>query len=183
MRRFIWATSYIAGGIAAGCFSAFVMIQQAGVKPVAAGTPWLSRAAAMAESNAYYVRSHYLLEGRLPPAPGQLSEATADTDSEGHPLTGNCSYKITSTAPLPRWWSIAIIAGSSANAELQATADSDTIVRDADGVVRITAAQDPAPGNWLKTPDRRSFTMLYSSLASGPKPGLPPFTITQAGCL
>lgn len=182
MRRFIWATSYVAGGVAIGCFSAFAMIQSAGVQPVAAGTPWLSRAAALADANADYVRSHYLLEGRLPPAPGQLSEATAETDGEGRPLTGSCSYAITAKGPLPRWWSIAIVEGSSPDAELQATADSDTSVREADGTLRITAAQSPASGNWLKMPDRRRITILYSSLAAGPKPGLPPFAITREGC-
>jgi hypothetical protein len=38
MRRFIWATSYLAGGIAAGAISAYVLIQQAGVEPAGAGT-------------------------------------------------------------------------------------------------------------------------------------------------
>ena len=70
MRRFIWAGSYLAGGIAAGCLSAYVLIQSAGVEPVEAGTPWLSRAGAMAEPSNFYVRSHYLIEGRLPPHPG-----------------------------------------------------------------------------------------------------------------
>ena len=66
MRRFIWATLYVTVGVAAGCISAFALIQQAGVKSVAAGEPWQSRAAAMAGPDAFYVRSHYLLEGRLP---------------------------------------------------------------------------------------------------------------------
>lgn len=182
MRRFIWASSYIAGGVAAGCFSAFVMIQSAGVKQVTAGTPWLSRAQAMAEQNAFYVRSHYLLEGRLPPAQGQLSEATAETDTNGNPLTGTCRYLLQSTGPLPRWWSLAIIEGGSAGAALQATADADTVVREADGSLRITAAQSPAPGNWLKSPDQRRFTLLYSALPSGLKPVLPPISITREDC-
>ena len=182
MRRFIWATAYVAGGVAAGCISAFVLIKSAGVVPVEAGTPWLSRSAAMAGSGAFYVRAHYLLEGRLPPAPGQLGEATAEADGDGRPLTGGCSYLLTATGPLPRWWSLSIIESPSADAELQSTADSDTTVRESDGSVRISAAQEPRPGNWLKAPDRRRFTLLYSALSPGPRPLVPPFTITREDC-
>lgn len=182
MRRFIWATVYMAGGIAVGCFSAFAMIQSAGVAPVAKGTPWLSRAAAMADSNGFYVRSHYLLEGRLPPAPSQLGEATAETDSDGQPLTGSCAYLLTSTGPLPRWWSLGIIDSSAAAGALQTTADSDTAVREADGSVKVAAAREPQPGNWLKSPGKRRITFLYSSLASGPKPVQPPFAIKRGIC-
>lgn len=182
MRRFIWATAYVAGGVAVGCFSAFAMIQSAGVQPVAKGTPWLSRAEAMADTNSFYTRSHYLLEGRLPPAPGQMGEATAETDSDGRPLTGGCSYTIASTGPLPRWWSISIIETPASVAGLQATADSDTSVRAADGKVVITAGRDPMPGNWLKAPDKRHFTLLYSALAPGARPLQPPFSIARGAC-
>jgi hypothetical protein len=182
MRRFIWATVYVAAGVAAGGISAFALIQSAGVKPVAAGQPWQSRAAAMAGPNAFYVRSHYLLEGRLPPAPSQLGEATAETDSDGRPLSGGCSYVMSSTGPLPRWWSLGIVESDDARAALQTTADSDTAVHEADGSVKIAAATAPQPGNWLKAPDKRRFTLIYSALSSSPRPVEPPFSIKRGAC-
>ena len=39
-----------------------------------------------------------------------------------------------------------------------------------------------APGNWLKAPDRRRYTLLYSALSPAPRPLVPPFTITREGC-
>lgn len=182
MRRFIWATLYVTVGVAAGCASAFALIQRAGVAPMAAGAPWQSRSAALAGPNAFYVRAHYLLEGRLPPAPSQLGESTAETDSDGRPLTGGCSYLVTSTGPLPRWWSLAVIAGADVKSPLQTTADSDTAVHEADGSVTIAAAASPQPGNWLKAPDRRSFTLIYSALSSSPRALDPPFAIKRAAC-
>lgn len=182
MRRFIWATSYLAGGIAAGCLSAFVLIQSAGVEPVAGDKPWLSRAAGLAGKQAYYVRAHYLMEGRLPPAPGQLSEAIAETDGDGRPLTNNCIYKLASSGPLPAWWSLSAIGAADARAPLQATADSASVVRGADGGVTIIAAADPQPGNWLRTPDKRRFTLLYTAAAAGTRIPVPPFTITREDC-
>lgn len=183
MRRFIWAGSYLAGGIVAGALSAYVLIQSAGVEPVEAGTPWLSRAAAFAGTDNFYVRSHYLIEGRLPPAPGQLSEATAETDSEGSPLTGSCVYRLVSTGPLPAWWSISVIGGASATAPLQSTAGSDTVVHQPDGAAEITVYPSPRSGNWLKSPTQRRFTILYSALPRAGGGTAPAFVIKRENCL
>jgi hypothetical protein len=183
MRRFIWATAYVAGGVAAGALSAYVLIQQAGVEPAGAGLPWLSRTEAISDSNDFYVRAHYLLEGRLPPVPGQLTEATAETDSDGRPLTGSCVYRIVSTGPLPPWWSISVIGGASAAAPLQSTAGSDTAVRQPDGTVEILVYPSPRPGNWLKSSTRRRFTILYSALPRGSAGEAPAFAIKREACL
>ena len=182
MRRFILATLYVAVGVAVGGFSAFVLIQHAGVAPVAPGAPWQSRSAALAGPNAFYVRAHYLLEGRLPPAPSQLGEATAEADSDGRPLSGNCSYRITSTGPLPRWWSLGVVEAKPGKAPLQTTADSDTAVHEPDGSVTISAASGPEPGNWLKVPDTRSFTLIYSALSTTARALDPPFAIKRGIC-
>jgi hypothetical protein len=183
MRHFIWATAYIAGGVAAGALSAYVMIQSAGVEPAGADLPWLSRAAAISETDSFYVRAHYLLEGRLPPAPGQLTEATAETDSGGQPLTGSCVYRIQSTGPLPAWWSISVIGGASEAAPLQSTASSDTAIRQPDGTAEIMVYPSPRPGNWLKSPATRRFTILYSGLPRGSAREAPAFAITRESCL
>lgn len=183
MRRFIWATSYLAGGIAAGCISAFALIQSAGVEPVAGDAPWVSRTGGPADQQSFYVRAHYMIQGRLPPAPGQLTEATAETDTDGRPLTSNCIYRLSSSGPLPAWWSLSMIGGAGAKAPLQSTADSGSVLHDASGSVTITAAASPQPGNWLRTPDQRRFTLLYSAADKGPGIAAPPFTITREGCL
>ena len=183
MRRFIWATAYVAGGIAAGALSAYVMIQQAGVEPAGAEVPWLSRTAAIAGADDLYVRAHYLLEGRLPPVPGQLTEATAETDSDGRPLTGSCVYRLVSTGPLPAGWSVSVIGGASTTAPLQSTAGSDTAIRNPDGTAEILVYPSPRAGNWLKSPTRRRFTILYSALPRGAADSAPAFAIRREACL
>ena len=108
MRSIIGAFVYVAAGLAAGCFSAYAVIQSSGVDYLQSGTPWISRGTGLAGPWSYYARSHYLLAGRLPPAPGQLTEATAETDNENQPLTSSCRYRLSTIGPLPRWWSIGV---------------------------------------------------------------------------
>lgn len=182
MRRFIWATSYFAGGIAAGCISAVALIHQAGVEPLSDDPPWITRAESLADRQSLYTRAHYMMEGRLPPAPGQLTEATADTDGEGRPLTSNCIYRLSSSGPLPAWWSLSVIGGDGAAAPLQATVDSTRVVLDGTGNVVIAAAASPQPGNWLRTPGKRRFTLLFSAATQGNTTATPPFSITRESC-
>jgi hypothetical protein len=182
MRKLAGGFLFLAGGLLAGAFSAYAMIQSIGVTPVAAGGPWLDRSAAMVTASDYYVRAHYMIEGRLPPAPGQLAEAVAETDSTGASLTSSCRYIIKSSRALPRWWSLGALNYSSSS--LQAAADVDSVIREPDGSTVITASPVPQPGNWLKVPDKRGFALIYTTLSAGAagKPALPPFTITREGC-
>ncbi len=182
MRRLAGGILFLAGGLLAGAFSAYAMIQSIGVKPVENSGPWLDRSAAMATAADYYVRAHYMIEGRLPPAPGQLSEAVAETDSSGDSLSSSCRYIIKSQRALPRWWSLAALGGASGS--LQAAADAESVIREPDGSTVISASPLPQPGNWLKVPDTRRFALIYTTLSAGAagKPALPPFTITREGC-
>lgn len=183
MRRFLGGMAYLAAGILAGAASAYVAIESAGVEPMRAGSPWTSRAAGLDGAAAVYVRSYYLMEGRLPPASGQLAEAVAENDEGGQPLQASCRYRLTATGPLPRWWSLAVLGGRDASASRQSTADVDTVVRDGNGELSVVASQSPQPGNWLKSPDARRFAILYSAALPGSQAGQPPpFTLVREAC-
>ncbi len=182
MRRFTWATTYTAGGVAAGCLSALLMIQHAGIAPVATGSAWQSRTAALSGPQAFYARAHYLLAGRLPPAPGQILEASAETDDEGQPLSAGCTYRLAAREPLPAWWSLAAVAGGTPDGSLQAAVSSDSVIRAADGSLSLAAARLPAPGNWLKLPERRKLSLLYTALSPDTAVTSPPFAITRESC-
>jgi hypothetical protein len=184
MRRFFGGIIYLGVGVAAGAISAYLSIQNAGVEAASNGSPWRSRTAALTGDSVFYVRSHYLIEGRLPPAQGQLYEATAETDKDGQPLTASCRYRLANIGPLPQWWSIAAIGSGVDDTSRQTTADADTIIREADGTTIISVSGSPQPGNWIKAPRARRFTLLYSAipLAGQRTIAPPPFTITREGC-
>ena len=184
MRRFAEGIAFLAVGIVAGAVSAYLVIENTGDQPLGNASPWSSRAESLSGNNALYVRAHFMMQGRLPPAPGQIDEATAATDSEGQALTGNCRYSIATTGPLPRWWSVAVMNSGTASSSLQAIASSDTVIHGADGTAIIKAGATPASGNWLRTGSTGRYSLLYSAVATGAQrlPGAPPFNINREGC-
>ena len=182
MKWLLTGTGYLAAGILSGSLSAYVLIQQAGIAPVSDGSPWQSRAAGLLGTMGYYVRLHYLVEGRLPPAPGQLMEATAQTDSEGQALTTTCRYRIAAPTSPPAWWSLAVIDGGDTAKTRQTVVDQSGAVAEADGSIIISASETPQPGNWLRTPEARRYTLLYSAYTGRAATLLPPFAITRTGC-
>ena len=109
MRRYTGGLFYLIGGALAGTLSAYAMVEHTGIQMLGTNSPWQSRIAALEGATGIYVASSYLLAGRLPLAPGQLVEASAEADNDGEMLTASCTYEITSTGPLPRWWSVAVL--------------------------------------------------------------------------
>lgn len=175
---------YLVAGIIAGMASAYVVIENTGDEPLGSNGIWNSRAEGLAGGSAFYARAHFMMQGRLPPAPGQIDEVTAETDSSGKALTGDCRYNLLSTGPLPHWWSLVLLNTGTDTSSQQAIASVDTTIREADGSVIIHAAGPPQAGNWLKTDATRHYTLLYSALATGGQrlAGVAPFTITREDC-
>lgn len=184
MRRYASGFAFLFAGLAAGAISAYVTIENSGVDAAGSSEIWNSRTAGLSDDSAIYVRAHYMLQGRLPPAIGQIDEATAETDDEGKVLTSSCRYAITSTGALPQWWSIAVMSADVDSESTQVIADADSVIREADGSVVLRAASHPQPGNWLNSGVTRRFTLLYSAVAAGSQrlPDAPPFNVRREDC-
>jgi hypothetical protein len=171
MRRWTGGLLYLIGGALAGVASAYAMIQNAGVTGLGPEGPWLSRAAGQTGAAGIYVQSYYLLAGRLPAAPGQLNEAIAERDNEGLPLSAACIYVLTGRGAQPQWWSISALTPGGAATSRQSVVDAASAVREADGALRITAAREPQPGNWLRLPDGRKFAFHVIATPSAGRTG------------
>lgn len=185
MRRGTGGLIYVAAGILLGGLTGYIAVDRAGREALAAGSPWHSRTAALEGGLGLYVQDYFLMNGRLPLAPGQFAEAEAREDSDGNALSSACRYEIASTGPLPAWWSLATMAGGEASPSIQTAIDSQTAVREPDGSVRLTASAAPQPGNWLKVEGGQRFTLFYAAMPGGGRGGsraAPSFSIRQAGC-
>ena len=184
MRSLAEGIIYLAAGVLGGALSAYLVIESSGEELLGNSDHWVSRAEGLAGNSAFYVRAHFMMQGRLPPAPGQIDEATTDTDSNGKGLTGNCRYTLTSTNVIPHWWSLVLLNTGTETPSQQAIADVNNTIREADGSIIIRAADTPQPGNWLRTTARSRYSLLYSAVASGEQrlAAAPPFTIKLEDC-
>jgi hypothetical protein len=182
MQRSIWSSTYIVGGLAAGCLSAMVMIQHSADQMLSGSGAWSINNPGLRTRADVYARAHDLLAGRLPPPPSQIIEAIASHDDEGEPLSARCTYRLTSTAAMPVWWSVSAIAGQTADAALQASAHSGSALAAADGSITITASSLPVPGNWLKLPPGPHLSLVYWAVPDSRAAAQPSFTVTREGC-
>ncbi len=171
MQRWTGGLLYLIGGALAGVASAYAMIQTAGITRLGGEGPWFSRTAGQ---DGIYAQSYFLLAGRLPAAPGQLTEAMAERDSAGQPLSASCSYVLSSSGALPLWWSLSALSSGTNPLSRQRVVDAASAVREADGSLRVAAARTPQPGNWLKLAGGGTFTFLYLATPAGRTGGRPP---------
>ncbi len=183
MRRFISGFAYVAVGVGLGGLSAYFSIEQSGAEQVADGSAWFKRELSPGSEDGYLVRAHFMLGGRLPPPPGQLTELSADTDDEGRPLRTQCVYRLAGQGPLPRWWSVSVADAGAMAESRQRALDSDLVIRKANGETQIEVSSQPQPGNWLRLPPSSRFSLLYTALPSPLlQSGKGPFSINRISC-
>lgn len=183
MRRVIGGFVYVALGLGAGISSAYLSIEESGALQISEGSPWSKRDLSPGRADTYFVRSYFMLSGRLPPPPGQLTELSAQSDDEDRPLRSQCVYRLTSQGQLPRWWSVSVADAGAVAESRQRALDSDLVIRTAKGETLIDAAVEPQPGNWLRLPTFSHFTLLYTALqTSPPQSARAPFTISRVSC-
>jgi hypothetical protein len=171
-------------GALGGYLSATAAIGSFGASLAAAGSQWQHWDISLAAPAHPYAVAHYLLAGRFPPPSGQIVEFTADRDSDGNPIDGDCVYTVTGKPVASRWWSIAIPqSGSDTNPVITAEA----AVLDANGLLTVTMSRYPVPGNWLKPATGSNYSLIYAVSASeaaseASAGGPPPFTVKQTEC-
>ncbi|MGL4295442.1 MAG: DUF1214 domain-containing protein [Aestuariivirga sp.] len=173
---------FLLAGAIAGLLSAYIASDALGTAPIRAGSPWMERKTTADSPAQPYAVAHFLLGGRLPPPPTQMTELTAALDDDGRRLTSACIIELTLPAgPRPRWWSLGVLGHSGS------LLTSDAAIAETDGTIRVSVAPTPRPGNWIAAPDNRGFELIYSAAGSDGGAGfasgnVPLFTIKQAGC-
>jgi hypothetical protein len=183
--RLMGGHMFIVAGILVGVASAVGSIGVIGASPVAPGNPWQAWQISPNSRAQPYAMAHYLLEGRFPPATGQMQEFTAQRSSDGGVLVAACTYVLVAQRAPTQWWSMAAISGSAVGLSVNFVQSSETAVAEPDGSLRIVVARLPQPGNWLQAPQAGAFGLLYTvaDSSAGLHPERPPaFTIERRGC-
>lgn len=138
----------IAIAFGAGIASARVAVEVDNPLGEVALGPWRSVPLAGLSSADPYTRARLSLTGDLPLGLAEGLAFVAKTDSTGKPLSGNCSYAIEGRMPPARWWTLHAVPREDA-ADRPGALHSRSVVRERGGEMRIDAAPEVRPGNWL----------------------------------
>jgi len=90
--------------------------------------------------------------GEVPLGAGEGLAFSADSDSQGEPLSGNCVYSINGQTPVARLWTLTAYDAEGrlmVNPAHRPGFHSREILRRPDGSFTIVASHDVEPGNWL----------------------------------
>jgi len=101
-----------------------------------------------------YSRARMARNGELPLGAGEGLALYAEIDSDGAPLSGDCTYLIEGQTPPARLWTLGLETQDGqplAAVDTITAIGSDSIVRLADGSFRIVVSPLPRAGNWLSS--------------------------------
>jgi hypothetical protein len=112
-------------------------------------TAWPSAGSADADP---YSLATLARDGEVPLGEGEGIAFTADTDTDGAPLSGTCSYELAGQTPAARLWTLTAYDADGRlmlNAPRRQGFHSREIVRRTDGSFAIEISSQVKPGNWL----------------------------------
>jgi hypothetical protein len=119
-----------------------------------------------------YMRGYLVRGVHLPLGAGEGLDLIATQDDAGRPLDARCRYLISGATPTARGWTLQAsdLQDRALAGPTPRTGFSDAeILRDESGAIRITAAPDVQPGNWLPLPGAGAFQLrlrLYDTPVS-----------------
>jgi len=96
-----------------------------------------------------YARAEVAKNGILALGRAEGVSFVADTDSNGRPLGATCSYRIAGLPPPGRFWTIWTTEKDAPATTHRPALNSQGLLRERDGSVKIIVGRSPAPGNWL----------------------------------
>ncbi|WP_194164542.1 DUF1214 domain-containing protein [Microvirga thermotolerans] len=110
-----------------------------------------------------YMRAIVARRGDIPLATGEGLALTALVDKDGRRLDSACSYRIGSSTPAARWWTLTVYdaAGRLAQSDLGRSGfTSSEILRDARNGFSIALSRHLSAGNWLQLPASGPFIVV-----------------------
>lgn len=148
-------------GLLIGVGSALQALKQGRASAVAVG-PWGTATTFGSVDADMYTRARVALFGLLALDKKETIYYTAMEDSDGAPLSGDCTYRIEGRDLAARWWSVTAYGPDSFLIPNEANVFSfakTTVKREADEsyVVRVSASRQE--GNWLPVKADQSFDL------------------------
>ncbi len=176
-------------GVALGAAATWLTVSRMNFGGVSDG-PWKTSLLTGSNQSGPYLRANIALHGLLALNRSETIYYTADHDSGGEWLDGNCYYKIEGREPSARWWSITAYGADDylmANKYKLWSISGETVQLRSDSTFIITASPHRAPTNWIPvTQHRFSLTLRLYNPSAGvvddPANAMVP-TITRTVCV
>lgn len=114
-----------------------------------------------------YTLARVARSGGLPITSASLLSFSATEDSDGSPLSGDCTYDVVGR-PFPSlWWNLAAFTETGqpiANPAGRHAFNNANLLVSADGLFIVRVAPEVQPGNWLPTASGESFILMLNIL-------------------
>ncbi len=149
--------------VALGVSTAWYAVERGflfGAVTAGAWTAWPTAGAANADP---YSLATLARTGEVPLGSGEGITFTANTDTAGEPLSGDCTYDVTGQTPPARLWTLTAYDDAGrlmVNAAHRPSFHSREIVRRPDGSFVITVSPDVSSGNWLPVGRSEHFRLV-----------------------
>lgn len=153
-------------GAALGLGATWLAVSRMNLGAVSDG-PWTMNLLTGSSQSGPYLRANIALHGLLALNRSETVYYTADHDSAGEWLDGNCIYRLEGREPSARWWSITAYGPDDylmANKYNLWSISGETVQLKSDSTFAITVSKHRAPTNWIPvTRGRFSLTLrLYN---------------------
>ncbi|UXN73473.1 DUF1214 domain-containing protein [Devosia sp. A8/3-2] len=112
-----------------------------------------------------YTRGHSARAASLQLGLSEGIQFTATSDSEGEPLTRDCTYHLKGTTPLATFWTLYAVDNDGINIaapDAWAAIRSDGIARANDGAIALNIGTGLMPGNWLELAGTGPFSSVLT---------------------
>jgi hypothetical protein len=149
-------------GLGGGAAFAVHQVRSADLGRQVTNGPWSTNTDNGTKDASALSRARVALFGLLALPAKEAMYFTARVDSEGAPLRGNCTYRVSGGVMDARWWSITLYKGEGWLVKNEANRWSvagDAPQRDAQGNWSFTVSPVKSEGEWLPTGDAPQFDL------------------------
>lgn len=165
MRFVIYLLMMIAVALGVGFGLSYYALTDGRLFGVAQVGPWAAWPDVGSNAPNPYTRGHLARTAAFELGQAEGLQFTATTDSDGQPLTRDCSYRIDGKTPLATFWTLVAIDEAGINIaapDVSPAIRSSDVVRSNDGAIHINVGTRLRAGNWLELTGSGPFRLVLN---------------------
>ncbi|MGF7160282.1 hypothetical protein FHS85_001905 [Rhodoligotrophos appendicifer] len=157
--------AFLLVGLGLGYFTVDMAVTRGFSPIVRSNGPWSVWTAASSIDADPYTRAHFASFGKLGMNEFEAMDFRAEEDSAGSALSQSCTYVLTGAPLAGRWWNIVVYQIDRSlipNKADRHSFNSENVIREPNGSVRIALSPQPQSGNWLPLGTGGGFRLVLS---------------------